>query len=214
MVWYHHKGFACQRSPFFRLAVCAILSACLHGLLILDLPESRTTQASSRSGIRATLTVLGEPTRVSTSSKIGTYKLLPATSTKASVSAQQKSPDSPTPQQASEPIGVASHFPNSAYIDGRLLDQRPIALHQPELDYPAEHTKALSGTLVLQLMISEAGSVDRVETTPGDLPASFSRVAIEAFSKVRFQPGILEGHPVKSQIWIEITFEAVPLDRP
>jgi protein TonB len=62
------------------------------------------------------------------------------------------------------------------------------------------------GYLVLQLLISETGAVEKVNVAAADPEGFFEQTAIEAFAAARFAPGMRNGVAVKSQTWIELKF--------
>lgn len=96
------------------------------------------------------------------------------------------------------------------YYPASKLDEYPFAqglipLHPPSLDgYPD------SGTLQVDLWISDSGTVDRVAVAPSPLPLLFSEVARQAFAAARFMPGRRDGHPVACHVHIEVEYAAKP----
>lgn len=85
------------------------------------------------------------------------------------------------------------------------LDVRP-RLHTP-IDPPYPRVAPPDGGyLVLQLLISETGAVERVQVAVADPEGFFEQTAIEAFAAARFAPGMRNGVAVKSQTWIELKF--------
>lgn len=87
------------------------------------------------------------------------------------------------------------------------LDQRPLALSHPRPFYPESSEEMMSGKVVIQLLINANGTVDKVETLPTELPATFVDAAKQAFINIHFKPGMIGGRPVGSQLWLEVLFE-------
>ncbi len=76
--------------------------------------------------------------------------------------------------------------------------------------YP-EEAKKQEGSVVLRLLISEAGAVDNVAVVRAYPAGLFEASALEAFGKAKFSPGKMLGVAVKSQITIEVLF--TPINR-
>ena len=98
----------------------------------------------------------------------------------------------------------------SDYAIGAQLDPGPRPLGDIEPDYP-DTVRLRSGTVTLRLLISDSGHVDEVGVVRAEPPGVFEQAAIDAFSSARFSPGMAGGHPVKSQIRIEVEF--MPINR-
>lgn len=111
-----------------------------------------------------------------------------------------------------DPVAPASTSLAAApeYALGINLDPGPRPLDEIDPDYP-DPVRLRSGTVVLRLLISDTGHVDEVGVVRADPPGVFEQAAIDAFSKVRFAPGMAGGRPVKSQIRIEVEF--MPINR-
>lgn len=62
-------------------------------------------------------------------------------------------------------------------------------------------------SVILRLFINEEGSIDRVDTEQSFLPEDMAKVLRDAFSRVKFQPGMRDGNPVKSQMRIEVRLD-------
>ena len=60
---------------------------------------------------------------------------------------------------------------------------------------------------VLALYIGEGGQVQFVRVQSGSLPPVLADAAIRAFVAARFSPGELNGQPVKSRIFVEVSFD-------
>jgi protein TonB len=85
------------------------------------------------------------------------------------------------------------------------LDARPQLRTSVDPPYPRVAPPD-GGYLVLQLLISETGAVEKVNVAVADPEGFFEQTAIEAFAAARFVPGMRGGVAVKSQTWIELKF--------
>lgn len=100
--------------------------------------------------------------------------------------------------------------PAPDYFAGGRLDPGPRPLEDIDPLYP-EDAKQQEGSVVLRLLISEAGAVDNVAVVRAYPAGLFERSALEAFGKAKFSPGRMLGVAVKSQITIEVMF--TPINR-
>lgn len=99
--------------------------------------------------------------------------------------------------------------PEPIYYGFNDLDHIPIILENIESD-PAELVDyPQGGTLKLQLWVNEFGHVLNAEVVESDLPAEFSKVAAQAFLKVKFSPGLKNNVPVKSIAKIVVHYAAL-----
>jgi protein TonB len=97
--------------------------------------------------------------------------------------------------------------PENAHVvrlGGELKSTR--LLYRLNLRYPALAKAAhIAGTVVIQAVIDETGKVSNVRAIRGSL--LLSSAAMEAVSKERFEPMLLNGEPVKCDLTVEITFD-------
>lgn len=100
--------------------------------------------------------------------------------------------------------------PAPAYLTAGRLDPGPRPLDEVDPAYP-ESANLQEGSVVLRLLISEAGAVDNVAVVRAYPAGLFEQSALEAFGRARFSPGMRFGIPVKSQITIEVMF--TPINR-
>lgn len=112
----------------------------------------------------------------------------------------------PAPAPPAEP-GLP---PAPDYFAGGRLDPGPRPLEDVDPLYP-EEAKQQEGSVVLRLLINEAGAVDNVAVVRAYPAGLFERSALEAFGKAKFSPGKMLGVAVKSQITIEVMF--TPINR-
>lgn len=100
--------------------------------------------------------------------------------------------------------------PAPDYFSGGRLDPGPRPLEDVDPLYP-EEAKQQEGSVVLRLLINEAGTVDNVAVVRAYPAGLFEHSALEAFGKAKFSPGRMLGVAVKSQITIEVMF--TPINR-
>jgi TonB family protein len=98
-------------------------------------------------------------------------------------------------------------IPSQTYFTTDQLSKRPQPMGMAELD-PIE-TRAIiaSGRIVLKLWITERGSVTRVDVESSNLPAIFTRAAVEGFKRLRFEPGQRDGQAVGTVLRIEVDYD-------
>ena len=109
-----------------------------------------------------------------------------------------------------EPLAEPGLPPAPDYFAGGKLDPGPRPLQDIEPSYP-EEAKLREGSVVLRLLINEAGNVDTVAVVQAYPAGLFEASALEAFGKAKFSPGKMLGVAVKSQITIEVMF--TPINR-
>ncbi|MEO8135180.1 MAG: energy transducer TonB [Betaproteobacteria bacterium] len=95
----------------------------------------------------------------------------------------------------------------TAYYPTSLLSRRPEALAEPQLDDPVAKAVIASGKMVMTLWINDKGEVDKAVLDGSDLPGLFAEPTINAFSRIRFKPGELNGQAVRTVMKIEVTFD-------
>ncbi|MEO8807170.1 MAG: energy transducer TonB [Burkholderiaceae bacterium] len=100
--------------------------------------------------------------------------------------------------------------PAPAYLMASRLDPGPHPIDEVDPAYP-ENANLQEGSVVLRLLISEAGAVDNVAVVRAYPAGLFDQSALEAFGRARFSPGMRFGIPVKSQITVEVMF--TPINR-
>jgi len=104
----------------------------------------------------------------------------------------------PTPALRDGPI---YHLPSE-------LDRRPRLHTRVEPEYPRVAPPE-GGYVLLRLLISEQGTVERAVVIAASPEGAFEDAAVGAFSRGRFSPGMLRGVPVKSQVMIEARFHPI-----
>jgi protein TonB len=93
------------------------------------------------------------------------------------------------------------------YYDAMEVDIRAEPMFPVQLRFPqfALHSQT-PGKVVLLLLISETGNVDRVEVLESQPRDIFNNSARAAFSMIPFTPAIRNGSPVRSRKIVEINY--------
>jgi protein TonB len=103
-------------------------------------------------------------------------------------------------------------LPDVAYHGWKDLSRRPQALQDIPLEPGQLKIRRESGKLVLKLWISEQGAVDRVEVERSELPPDYAAVVSKEFLSARFQPGEIDGKPVKALMRVEVDYVPLMID--
>lgn len=140
---------------------------------------------------------------------------LTATATDPALPLAPSRPQAPESQSLSktqaESQGVVASLPAAPdYLMGARLDPGPRPIGDIEPEYP-DSGRMREGTVVLRVLIDEAGHVDNVAVVRATPKGAFEDAAVEAFTKASFSPGRVAGVPVKSQITVEVQF--MPINR-
>lgn len=116
-------------------------------------------------------------------------------------SAPEVSPADPAPIVLSSPVDLR-------FYGAREIDVQPRALADIVPVYPAEADRErLSGSVVLELRLEADGRVVSADVVRASPPGVFDAATVEAFEQARFAPAIKDGHPVRAQILIEVTYD-------
>jgi protein TonB len=195
-------------APAARLAAALAASLALHAAAALTLATA-PPGALSGQGSRTTTPL---PARlVVPGASVSTAAPLPRTLPVEAPSTVR--PEKPPKTLATAPPARRGEAPAQAlglgtetihYLPSEL-DVRPRLRTPIDPPYPRVAPPD-GGYLVLQLLISETGAVERVQVAIADPEGFFEQTAIEAFAAARFAPGMRNGVAVKSQTWIELKF--------
>jgi hypothetical protein len=102
-----------------------------------------------------------------------------------------------------EPIPVLSP-PDPYYFRSHELTNPPRLLQDVRATQNLNLSDTLNRLVVLRLLVSDSGDIDRVVVEESDLPAESTLLLVEKFSKMKFNPGKIDNSPVKSQLTIEV----------
>lgn len=112
-----------------------------------------------------------------------------------------------TAAQPPLPEGLIS-LPGPYYFPPQELNRKPQVVAPISLEYPENAPPVTRNHVVLRLLISESGNVDRIIVETADVPKELELLARQAFAQAKFQPGLRDDSPVRSQMLVEITFES------
>jgi hypothetical protein len=126
---------------------------------------------------------------------------------------QAKKPALPSPIQSSEagdirPTMRVTDERDSDYLPRSALSVAPRAVGQISIDYPRFDGEADQYTGEFEVFIDDTGGVVRVTNATPELPRILANAVREAFLAARFSPGEVAGHPVRSRMRIEVTFDS------
>ena len=87
------------------------------------------------------------------------------------------------------------------------LDQRPLLKRIPKIDEaPGGMQLAVNGTALIELLIENTGRINAVKMVRTDLPATYVSALQTAFAEIEYTPGIKQEHPVRSRLYIEVSY--------
>lgn len=103
---------------------------------------------------------------------------------------------------------AASQQHDMDYIDAANLDVRAEPLNDVLLIYPQQaYQWRIKGRVLLQLLISDSGGVDKINVLESAPEGIFEPAALEAVRATIFSPALKYGLPVRSRKVIEVTFD-------
>ncbi len=107
--------------------------------------------------------------------------------------------------RSSSPLDVAI---DANWYLARQVDVSAKAVGKILPEYPeVARQRNQEGTLKLMLRIDDLGRVREVSVVESDLPGVFDQAALDAFRQAHFQPAMKDGHPVRYQAYIRVTFK-------
>ena len=111
--------------------------------------------------------------------------------------------ESHAPDGASAQSKPAERTEPYYYRTGELTNP-PVVLQDVLASQPLKLAEAKSKTVVLRLLINEKGEVDQVLVEGSELTPDSTKILVETFSKMTFEPGKIAGSAVRSQLAIEV----------
>jgi hypothetical protein len=180
-----------------RLSASLALSCLLHGAVIFA-PDLGASSSVFQTAVQGGLTP--EPVRTLDAT-------LALEDRRADTAPETAAEHEPRP--ALDPalgIGLLAQAATIYYTTDQLTEPaRPVS--PPELVAPESGPSYASGMVTLDLWISELGNVVSANVEKTDLPESYTNMAAEAFRKLRFTPGEIDGRPVPARIRIEVIYD-------
>jgi hypothetical protein len=112
-------------------------------------------------------------------------------------------PATPAPDTALQLASIPHYFKSEE------LTRQPIVKNdvRPDVDLTLTMDDIADRTLVLHLMISESGDIDRVDVEASGLSAAATDMVKKAFAQMKFRPGLIGNQVVKSQLTLEVSLD-------
>lgn len=182
-----------------RLLYALAGSAALHGFLLLGLAHYADVQRAGWGAATGS-----EPINVGFRALDGGALSQDGRKEPPPIRAEWAGPE-PAEPSAAPPIPLPYYYPL------RELDRRPVAL-EPVAPIMGEARAGdpQEGFVVLRLLLSETGGIDRVLLVRSEPPGVFDTSALAAFSGAKFSPGIRQGVPVRSEMVIRVQYSQMP----
>jgi periplasmic protein TonB len=99
---------------------------------------------------------------------------------------------------------VKPENPRVVHLGGEVINSRP--LYRLMMPYPElAKTARVIGNVIIQAIIDESGKVIHARALSG--PPLLANAAVEAVSKERFEPMLLDGEPTRCDLRVEINFQ-------
>ena len=142
-----------------------------------------------------------------------------APKTAPDIAVENPLPQAPTPDTSKNlehlpalpKTAVDLPVPFESYLNINEVDVRAEPINDVPLPYPmAAFMRHIPGVVKLNLFINEQGKLDRIDLVGASPKGYFEQAAIDAVSKLYFQPATRYGRPVKSQKTIEVIFDPNP----
>lgn len=127
-------------------------------------------------------------------------------------SASQDAPEDRSPTTSgSDPIFEILAKPESHYFPTKELAEKPQVMTDvpPMLATPLPNESPEPA--ILRLRINELGTIDEVIIEKSSFSETAQRLITDIFGKMRFEPGKIDGKPVKSEMRIEMKLEDIPV---
>lgn len=175
-----------------------LVSTLLHLILIIGLkPETRTSNQASMPKVVFKINLDQDTVQAAP-----TLELNQAPLSEMTTENEMASP-------LDEDLGVVPVDPQllPKFYKVKELDILPKPVGEVPLQYPSNMNDILkSGTVRLEIFIDENGEVLSLNVVDATLPGVFDQAAIDAFKHQLFEPGFINGKPVKSHIKMTVGF--------
>jgi len=112
------------------------------------------------------------------------------------------------PAEASEPARGADllPLPGTTFYTVDQITKHPVAITQPNLFVARTTARSVQGKVSLKIWVGERGEVEAVEVEKSNLPEAISKLTAEAFERLRYEPGEINGRPVGVVLRIEVDY--------
>jgi TonB family protein len=111
-----------------------------------------------------------------------------------------KHADSPDPS-----TGTPAAQRGIYYFKTTELDRKPFPLKSLVVPVPDSYDRPDPASVILNIRINEAGTVDHAAVVLSSGARDFEEVAVKTFRNARFNPGYRQGVRVRSEMTIEVT---------
>jgi protein TonB len=96
---------------------------------------------------------------------------------------------------------------DTTWYGSRQLDVQPKARQAIEPAYPESARRdGVEGTVILVMRIDELGRIREMSVESAQPPGIFDESALRAFQAARFDPAILAGRAVRSEVRIRVNY--------
>jgi hypothetical protein len=112
------------------------------------------------------------------------------------------------PPRGGPPAGAPAPEPEQPYLPRGELTVPPKVLGPIDVRFPEDVEGLVHLDVKLTLFIDEEGRVQRIRIDSPGIHPSFERAVRETFAAARFAPGELHQRPVRSQMRLEVSFDA------
>jgi TonB family protein len=178
------------------------LSVLGHGLLVSQLVSAVRAPEPGR-GHRAP--AVFEVTGVAIGAAVAAR---PSGESSPSAPTQEANVSGNAAQPGVPPAAVAPAALEASYLPRSELTVAPRPTEVVQVPFPEEITGVVDLDVRLTLFIDENGVVRRLRIDTPHVHPAFDRALRAAFTTTRFQPGERDGVPVRSQLRLEVQFEA------
>lgn len=133
-----------------------------------------------------------------------TESSLPAPPKEADRPATASPPQAPAPT----PERTSAAAPEAPYLPRGQLTVPPRLVGHVDVPFPSDVDGTVDLKVRVTLFIDERGAVQKLRLDTPDVHPAFERSIREAFAAARFSPGELDSVAVRSQVRLEIEFQA------
>jgi outer membrane biosynthesis protein TonB len=117
-------------------------------------------------------------------------------------------PAPPPPVSLAQPERSVAPAPDAPYLPRGQLTVPPKLVGHVDVPFPGDVDGTVDLKVRVTLFIDERGSVQKLRLDTPDVHPAFERSIREAFASARFSPGELDSIAVRSQVRLEIDFQA------
>lgn len=197
------SGCPCSRR-FLAALICSCLLHAIIVILLYSLLEDQNGRFGKGEQARplalfATLLAVDKTERISVDQSLAG---LPEQDSSVPAEVRGAEPAPSSDADVPDPRSI----PGRAYYPTEQLTVRPKALAEVELDMAETAIPEPSGKMILSLWINEYGEVVDASVETNDLSERVSNATVEAFRKLRFKPGEINGKAVGVVMKIEAVY--------